>query len=190
MKKIFLLFLGLNLVSYSQKINYDLYEGEKFKAITNTNNYENCLHHFDNIEPLILHDDNTEEELIKNFIFNEENDKQYNGLIKSSLKLDYLLINYEDVYVRYIDSKNVVNVICYSKNNRNKIIGRVNYNYIIRNLGIDLFWQFYNSDDDNDFPKINKLKPLVKDTNGVLNIDKLAKVIKDNKSLLSEYLDN
>ncbi|WP_440880856.1 hypothetical protein [Tenacibaculum sp. C7A-26P2] len=62
--------------------------------------------------------------------------------------------------------------------------------YVIKNLKIISFWEFYSKENNENFPKINKLKPLVKDSNGVLNIDKLAKVIKDNKSLLFEYLDN
>ncbi|MDY0779354.1 hypothetical protein [Tenacibaculum sp. IB213877] len=59
----------------------------------------------------------------------------------------------------------------------------------ISKLSNNSFWQFYNDIDDEKFPEINKLKPLVKDANGVLNIEKLAQVIKDNKASLRKYLD-
>ncbi|MEC3908210.1 hypothetical protein VOI54_14360 [Tamlana sp. 2201CG12-4] len=51
------------------------------------------------------------------------------------------------------------------------------------------FWQFYNNENNSKYPEINKLKPLVKDANGILNIEKLGKVIKENKDSLSKYLD-
>jgi hypothetical protein len=60
---------------------------------------------------------------------------------------------------------------------------------IIRNLKSEAIIQFSNGENKSGFPEINKLKPLVKDANGVINIEKLAKVIKENKSTLSKYLE-
>ena len=53
----------------------------------------------------------------------------------------------------------------------------------------DYFWEFYNNENNPVYPEINKIKPLVKDANGVLNIFKLAKAIEENRSLLSNYLE-
>ena len=64
-----------------------------------------------------------------------------------------------------------------------------NVRYVFKNLNAEIFWKFYSRKDDSKYPEINKLKPSVKDANGVLNIDMLAKVIKDNKSALAKYLD-
>ncbi len=52
-----------------------------------------------------------------------------------------------------------------------------------------MIFEFYNQGDNPDYPEINKLKPQVKDENGVLNIEKLAKVLKENKAALAEYLE-
>lgn len=61
--------------------------------------------------------------------------------------------------------------------------------YVILNLSLKAFWEFYNTTDNPSHPKINALKPLVKDENGVLNIEKLAEVLRDNKEELKEYLE-
>ena len=60
---------------------------------------------------------------------------------------------------------------------------------IFQQLSLDTFWQFYNKENNPKYPEINKLKPLVKDANGVLNVEKLAQVIKENKASLRKYLD-
>lgn len=53
----------------------------------------------------------------------------------------------------------------------------------------EIITEFSNGEDNPNHPEINKLKPLVKDANGILNIEKLAQVLKENKSALSKYLD-
>lgn len=61
---------------------------------------------------------------------------------------------------------------------------------VIKELSLNSFFEFYNNENNSNFPEINKLKPLVKDSNGILNIFKLAKIIEKNKVELSNYLDN
>jgi hypothetical protein len=56
-------------------------------------------------------------------------------------------------------------------------------------ISANVFIQFSNNNDNPKYPVINKLKPLVKDADGVLNIYKLAEVIEKNKASLSKYLD-
>lgn len=60
----------------------------------------------------------------------------------------------------------------------------------ILKLSNNSFWQFYNSDNNLNYPEINNLKSSVKDADDVLNLFKLAEVIEKNKSILSKYLDN
>jgi len=60
---------------------------------------------------------------------------------------------------------------------------------ILENADANIIFKFYNDSDNSKYPEINKLKPLVKNENGDLDIEKLARVIKENKSVLSKYLD-
>lgn len=51
------------------------------------------------------------------------------------------------------------------------------------------FWQFYKTDNDLNYPEINSLKSLVKDANGILNIEKLAIVVAQNKNNIESFLE-
>ena len=53
----------------------------------------------------------------------------------------------------------------------------------------NLLIQFFNQDDDVNYPKINELKPQVKSSTGTIDIEKLAEVIIANANSLSEYLE-
>lgn len=67
-----------------------------------------------------------------------------------------------------------------------------NFNSIVfvnKKLTTDAFWQFYNKTNNPSYPEINALKPQVQDANGVLNLEKLATVIKANQTQLAKYLD-
>ncbi len=72
------------------------------------------------------------------------------------------------------------------KDSINEIINSVK---TILSLKNNAFLQFEVAEDNPSYPEINKLKPLVKDADGVLNIFKLADVIEKNKSILGKYLD-
>lgn len=121
-----------------------------------------------------------------------------------------VLFTSEDALENYLNIKSVLkfiwndeNVICINFNTVNSNGEKENQIYIntsslniiqeikeVLKLSNESFWQFYNNEDDSRFPKINKLKPLVKDANRVLNIEKLAKVLKENKGALSKYLND
>lgn len=60
---------------------------------------------------------------------------------------------------------------------------------VLSNMSLFLFKELTRLKDNPEYPEINKLKPLIKDANGVINIEKLAKVIKENKASLAKYLD-
>lgn len=62
--------------------------------------------------------------------------------------------------------------------------------YAIKHITSKGFWQFISNHDDVKYPEINKLKPLVQDSNGILDIEKLGQVIKNNQTALKKYLDN
>jgi len=64
---------------------------------------------------------------------------------------------------------------------------------ILKNImlmaSVNMIFKFYNNRDNPKYPEINRLKPQVKDGAGVLNIEKLAQVLNENKSQLQKYLD-
>ena len=55
---------------------------------------------------------------------------------------------------------------------------------------VNMLFEFYNYFDNPNFPELNNLKPLVKESNGTLNIGKLYDVIMQNKATLNQYLEN
>lgn len=91
----------------------------------------------------------------------------------------------EELRVEQLIQQNNSISLLEEKNKRDK-----NIFDIIKSLKSISVNQFSNGENDSKYPEINKLKPLVKDANGVLNIEKLVKVIKENRSSLAKYLDN
>ena len=89
-------------------------------------------------------------------------------------------------------------VLCYKENSKNeKLVFISNESNdlselfkIISKLNNDSFRQFYNKENNKKHPEINSLKLKCKDANGVLNIEKLAKVLEENKTSLAKYFDN
>jgi len=61
--------------------------------------------------------------------------------------------------------------------------------YVIEILQPSAFMEFYSKKNNPKYQEINSLKSLVQNEKGILNIDKLALVLKANKNKLSEYLD-
>lgn len=59
---------------------------------------------------------------------------------------------------------------------------------IFLNTDVNMLFEFYNSGDNKDYADINTLKPQVKESNGVINIKKLANIISENKAVLQKYL--
>ncbi len=60
----------------------------------------------------------------------------------------------------------------------------------ITRLNNDAFWQFYNDEDDPKYPEINRLKAQANDRDHILNINKLATVINENKTQLESHFIN
>jgi hypothetical protein len=124
-------------------------------------------------------------QLIKSNFFDKEKSSKNHLKIKSKLSFIWngekiILINYKTV--REQEEKS--NLIFSTNKSFDSSILKS-----ILNLSNDSFWQFYNSEDNPNYPEINKLKPLVKDADGVLNIFKLSEVIEKNKTILTKYLD-
>lgn len=70
---------------------------------------------------------------------------------------------------------------------RNENLEKIEYVFGV--LTTRAFWQFYKTDNDLNYPEINKIKSLVKDAHGILNIDKLVTVVIQNKNNLESFLE-
>lgn len=51
------------------------------------------------------------------------------------------------------------------------------------------FWNFYSLDDNAKYPEINRLKKQTKGAEGIMDVEKIANVIRQNSATLSKYLD-
>ncbi|RSC93663.1 hypothetical protein [Tenacibaculum singaporense] len=169
---------GQDLLGESVEVNYSYLT----KDITYCDFYEFKILKDTKLEDIFLN------ELKSDYI-----DKAFFEL-KPNGRVSYLKI--ESMF-KFRFNKKEVAVICYRENDvkQKKVFISDKSAYLsgvfaeISKLSNESFWQFYNSIDDPNFPEINKLKPSLKDANGVLNIEKLAQVLKENKASLAKYLD-
>lgn len=196
------LFISIN--TFSQKIDFTKFKGETviinqqfrldksslFDYETNSKNGKDSI-----IKKVIPQ--NSPEQLIvakhKN-IFISENNNNYLRLIYNisfyQKNSKVIIINYK-VFENGLLSKAKSLIIEQTKNEykESNDVGLDGLKNLIRTMKLDTFWDFYSSKNNSKTPEINKLKSLVKDADGVLNIYKLAEVIEKNKASLSKYLD-
>ncbi len=175
---------------YSQEINFegkpvDINFSYGLKKVSYCNFYEYKIYNnteLDNSSLNIL-----KEKYLKSGFFKIEGKEKKNIKIKSILK--FLWKEKEIICINYsLQNKKVVlkrNLIYISEPN---FPITQNFEELLK-LSNDAFWEFYNSNDNADYPVINKLKFKAKDSNGILNIQKLAKVIKENKYVLSKHIE-
>lgn len=58
----------------------------------------------------------------------------------------------------------------------------------VKHIKTEFFWEFYNSSDSKDH-KVNELRKMVKDKDGVLDIMKLSHLIIESRNQMEEYCD-
>ncbi|WP_375604870.1 hypothetical protein [Flavobacterium davisii] len=114
----------------------------------------------------------------------------------SKISLEYNQEIYCFIKFRSIQHKSISkNQIFISKKESNVWKEYIETSKIIEHLKVifllkeKAFSQFEIKDNNPKYPEINKLKPLVRDADGTLNLYKLSKIIEENKSTLSKYLD-
>ncbi|WP_375604855.1 hypothetical protein [Flavobacterium davisii] len=119
-------------------------------------------------------------------------------VIKLLTKLKIKYNNKMYVFIKYFlkkKEKEVLNIDVYEliDNNYVKNTSKDNFLITVENLlrlsNSKILFEFYNQNDSQKYIEINKLKPSVKEVNGTLNLYKLSKIIEENKSTLSKYLD-
>ncbi|CAA0189441.1 hypothetical protein [Tenacibaculum maritimum] len=216
MRNIFFIFLALtNLYVFSQKetINYKKLNGETSKikisskySFSNLYDYQVNSKNFDSIVTKPYRNNRLSEHLLtakfKNkFEKNLPDAIVFSLRLISKLSIDIKDIRYEFIKFEEIDSggfndpKTSRIFITERQNNiRNEVVNKTNevslFESILKTSNVNVLFQFYNERNSKKYAEINKLKPLVKDPKGNLNIKKLAKVLEENKTLLAKYLDN
>lgn len=193
------------ITSHSQKINYELFKGDKVSIVADSQldkpyflDYNSLIN--ETIDTAIIKpiNSNIAEKVISDKQINLINRQEENNYIRLYSKLTFFFKGEKVSIIKYkvkkgtnISSYEVIQVMKKSNNwieiQNNEL---KNISYLIRNIRVNVFWEFYNKENNPEYPEINKLKPLVKDSNGVLNIEKLAQVIEENKNALSKYMDN
>lgn len=115
----------------------------------------------------------------------------------SKMTLEYNQEYFSIIKFKTIEGNSISKTIFFISKKENDIWEEyTNTNLILENVKLILllnenaFSQFEISENNPEYPEINKLKPLIKDADGVLNIYKLAEIIEKNKGSLSKYLDN
>jgi|GEM_PF-3493161 len=114
-------------------------------------------------------------------------------------KFQYLDKNKNLVFIKYLakgkgsESKQYTDVLELSSSGL-KVVNSLNFNNalikkIITISKKEIIIEFSNSINNPRYPEINRLKSLVKDHNGILDIKKLVKVLDENTASLSKYLE-
>lgn len=106
--------------------------------------------------------------------------------ILSAISFSWLSKKEMIIYYKSIENQQASYHYFYSNPNLKSDFNKIEPVLLLQN---DIFWQFYNDIDDVKYPEINRLKPLIKDADGTLNLFKLAEIIEKNKSSLSIYFN-
>lgn len=172
---IFLMLLCLmNLSAQKVEYNFDFddfsycsfYEYKIDKSFNSDNSFLNQL----------------KDEYSKKSFFIEENELH----ILSAVSFSWLSKKEMIIYYKSIENQQTSYYYFYSNPNLKSDFSKIEAALLLQN---DTFWQFYNNSDNPKYPEINRLKPLTKDADGTLNLFKLAKVIEENKNILSKYFN-
>lgn len=112
-------------------------------------------------------------------------------------KLKIIYNNEEHIYIKYnekvgnVSNLKIIDVLSrdgtFMKNESANVIFDP-ISRIMNTLNANMMFEFYNKEDNPYYPEINKLKPLVKSSNGILDFNKLADEAEKNKKALSKYL--
>lgn len=194
------------LLGFSQ-INYENLKGNKINSsasfqFSEAYYYDYVMNSFNGIDSIYtkMYNGNFPETLLTqkyNYLLSTNRDEIQNKIsVLSKITVEYNQKKYCFIKFKIVQKEEVskVSVFVLEKQKEtwkentisNKIIQNIK---LVLSLKEDAFSQFEIQENNPEYPEINKLKPLVKDTDGVLNIYKLAEVIEKNKTALAKYLD-
>lgn len=176
---------------FSQSIDYDKFKGEKINLYYLAQIFAPRYYVYSKNDTFNIENGNVCEGLIL-----KENRLEGQQSIPISFlrKLSFIYNGFKTEIVVYkIDAKSIHKFSTYQYKNNKWILLDDSYIKPIENvlykLKSDAFFEFYNNENNPKYPEIDKLRALTKDSDGVLNIFKLAEVIEKNKKELAKYLE-
>lgn len=203
----FIVFIFISNVSFSQ-VDYNEFKGEKSKisftkAFTFANLYDYKVNAF-HLDSLVVgqFDSNYSESILtkkysEELSVNTDDVVAFTIVLYSKLSIDIQDIRHD--FIKYktnnegeISEMKILVIVKNDNTWEENAVETKEINVlkeVLLNSDVDLLFEFYGSGDSSDYPEINALKPLTKDANGALIIEKLHQVLKDNQSSLSKYLD-
>ncbi len=189
---LFLVFFYLQ--SFSQDINFNAFKGNPIKVEFIKEISEQKMYMYvdstytgaslDNQLPLLLDLIDNKNTVVAIFRYSFSSNGESYSVLKYNIKVDDA-----DTVPK------VTTILCKKQNNSWVLSDNSSFKelqiifYVFSSITLEFYNALMNTENKLEYPEINKLKPLVKDANGVLNIEKLAEVIKENKASLSKYLD-
>ncbi|WP_010182785.1 hypothetical protein [Aquimarina agarilytica] len=203
-KMLLLSFLWYSVV-FSQ-IDYSKYEGSKgkirfFKEYSFSNIYDYSIdsEQKDSLITKVIRGNNPEALISKKYSskFSQSKTESTSFKIKLKTRLIVTINNTKHSLISYKSSDNNKVIITdyyldddstFKENTRSN--DEINLlKSILENSNANLLFEFYNRRNNENYPEINKLKSQAKNSDGILDIKKLAKVLEENKAILSKYLD-
>lgn len=192
-------------VVFSQ-IDYSKYEGSKgkirfFKEYSFSNIYDYSIdsEQKDSLITKVIRGNNPEALISKKYSskFSQSKTESTSFKIKLKTRLIVTINNTKHSLISYKSSDNNKVIITdyyldddstFKENTRSN--DEINLlKSILENSNANLLFEFYNRRNNENYPEINKLKSQAKNSDGILDIKKLAKVLEENKAILSKYLD-
>ena len=193
MKALFFLFTFFNLnIIFSQNIDYD-----KFKGVEKKVNY---LKELSDQSMYLYVDKSYTEAKSDQGLFNLQNKLAYDRDNLSSIfrftftngNIDYSIYKFK---IKLSDSTSTINTKLHSFENGDwkevdnpKGIVKIFFN-TLKLINVKLYKLLISNTSNPEYPEINKIKRLVKNEQGILDIEKLANAIRNNKQILEPYLD-
>ena len=191
-------------IALSQNINYSQFTGKKvdltIKTRLNLPYYQDYIQ--SDGEPLIMSiqpDTSKVTESVETAILNIEKSKYINDVtlrhIKFIRKLIFSYQGKETCIVKFEIRKDTI-----FENTQIKVFQKTaiwqeteikeieNVRFAIQFLKSDSFWAFYKKD-ESEIPEIDSIKAQFKDSEGILDIDKLGAYLKTKPAALAKYCD-
>ena len=129
-----------------------------------------------------------------NFIIKQDPKEKKELVLYSRITLEYNLIKLYFIKFSLRENNKKNNQIFVYQENRNGWV-EANNSEIIQNIKTILkltnsaFSEFEIRENNSKYPEINKLKPLIRDADGTINIFKFAEIVEKNKKELAKYLE-
>lgn len=129
-----------------------------------------------------------------NFFIKQDPKEKKELVLYSRITLEYNLIRLYFIKFSLRENNKKNNQIFVYQENKNGWVEANNSDIVqkiktILSLTNSAFSEFEIKENNSKYPEINKLKPLIRDADGTINLFKLAEIIEKNKKELAKYLE-